>query len=104
MNEYLSEFLPGLSAKVFRTYHATEVVRESLAVCDVTAGDPEFKKREAAVLANMDAAILCNHTKQAPANWSTRVDKMAEREERARGVLAAVDGGRAPGCTCGRCR
>jgi DNA topoisomerase-1 len=32
----------------------------------------------------MEAAILCNHTKKAPANWATRREKMRERRERAR--------------------
>jgi DNA topoisomerase-1 len=36
------------------------------------------------MLANMEAAILCNHTKKAPANWSTRREKMRERREKSR--------------------
>jgi DNA topoisomerase-1 len=84
VNAYLSEIQPGLTAKVFRTHHATAVVRESLASCGVEAPDPEFVKREAAALANLDAAILCNHTKQAPANWAARREKMNERRDRAR--------------------
>jgi len=83
VNNYLSDILPGLSAKVFRTYHATQVVQQSLADCGVKAADPEYKKREAAMLSNMEAAILCNHTKQAPKNWAARKEKMRERRERA---------------------
>ena len=83
VNNYLSAILPGLSAKVFRTYHSTHAVRQSLATSDVKPADPEFKKREVAVLANLEAAVLCNHTKKAPANWSTRRERMTERRTRA---------------------
>ena len=85
VNSYLSGILPGLSAKVFRTFHATRAVQQSLDDSGITREDPEYQKREAAVLANMDAAILCNHTKQAPANWTDRKEKMRERRENARG-------------------
>jgi DNA topoisomerase-1 len=85
VNDYLSEIQSGLTAKVFRTYHATAVVQESLSSCSVEAADPEYMKREAAALANLEAAILCNHTKQAPANWTARRAKMRERREKARG-------------------
>jgi len=80
----------GLSAKVFRTHHATEVVRDSLAECGVMADDPEYGKREAMVLANLDAAILCNHTKQAPAKWATRRVRMREQRLRAKARVDKV--------------
>jgi len=84
VSQYLSELLPGLSAKVFRTHHATRAVAASLGESGVTASDPEFRKQEAAVLANMEAARLCNHTKQMPAHWPAREERMKERRERAR--------------------
>jgi DNA topoisomerase-1 len=84
VSDYLSELMPGLSAKVFRTLHATRAVAQSLLESEVTAEDPDFRKHEAAVLANMEAAILCNHTKKAPANWSDRKERMKDRRERAR--------------------
>ncbi|MBN1318333.1 MAG: hypothetical protein JXA42_22835 [Anaerolineales bacterium] len=88
VNNYLSEIIPELSAKVFRTYHATQVVKSSLDSSNVKPDDPEFAKKEAATLANMEAAILCNHTKKGPANWSARKEKMKERQENA---MARVD-------------
>jgi DNA topoisomerase-1 len=84
VNNYLSQFSSGLSAKVFRTFHATQAVQKSLDESNVEADDPEYLKREAAVLANMEAAILCNHTKKAPANWSERRERMIERRDKAR--------------------
>jgi DNA topoisomerase-1 len=82
VNAFLSEAMPGLTAKVFRTHHASKVVKESLDSADVTAGDPEYRKWEAATRANTEAAILCNHTKQVPKNWTQRKQKYREREER----------------------
>jgi DNA topoisomerase-1 len=81
VNAYLSEILSGLTAKVFRTHHATQVVRESLAESGVEASDPEYEKWGAVSLANLEAAVLCNHFKQAPANWRERQQKAREREE-----------------------
>jgi DNA topoisomerase-1 len=83
VNQFLSEAMPGLSAKVFRTHHASQVVRESLDGSGVVAQDPEYKKWEAATQANTQAAILCNHTKQAPKNWAERKKRYKEREKRA---------------------
>ena len=83
VNAYLSEVLPGLTAKVFRTHHATEIVRSSLKASGVKASDPEYEKRKAATLANLQAAILCNHTKNAPPNWSARREKLKERRRKA---------------------
>jgi DNA topoisomerase-1 len=83
VNAYLSGILPDLTAKVFRTYHATMAVQEALAESGVVADDPEHVKWEAASLANLEAAILCNHTKMAPANWKRTRQRYKERKEKA---------------------
>ncbi len=84
VNEFLSESVPGISAKVFRTYHATNVVRASLYSSNVKPEQPQYKKWEAAVVANREAAILCNHVKQPPKNWAERKKKFAERKRNAK--------------------
>ncbi|MGC9332761.1 MAG: DNA topoisomerase I [Anaerolineae bacterium] len=83
VNAYLSEILPGLTAKVFRTHHATISVQETLAASDVAAEDPEHKKWKAANLANLEAAILCNHTKKEPASWPRSQQRYEERQRKA---------------------
>jgi DNA topoisomerase-1 len=83
VNTYLSGILPGLTAKVFRTHHATIAVHESLEDSGVQADDPEYVKWEAANLANIEAAVLCNHTKQAPASWPRSRQRYKERQEKA---------------------
>jgi DNA topoisomerase-1 len=84
VNAYLSEALPGLTAKVFRTHHATEAVRDSLSAAEVRASDPEHRKWAALSLANLEAAMLCHHYKAAPANWRERRQRARERQERAK--------------------
>ncbi|MDZ7346569.1 MAG: hypothetical protein ONA69_07215, partial [candidate division KSB1 bacterium] len=81
VNAFLSKAMPGLTAKVFRTHHATQVVSRSLAASDVDADDPEYVKWAAATKANTEAAILCNHTRQAPKNWAERRKRFKEREK-----------------------
>jgi DNA topoisomerase-1 len=83
VNAYLGEILPGLTAKVFRTHHATQAVRESLASSEVKARDPEYEKWGAVVQANLEAAVLCNHYKTAPANWKDRRERSDEKRTKA---------------------
>jgi len=83
VNAYLSDLLPGLTAKVFRTHHATMVVRDTLEGSGVTADAPEYRKWEAASRANLAAAVLCNHTRKAPASWPQSQRRFQERLERA---------------------
>ncbi len=83
VNAYLSGILPGLTAKVFRTHHATMTVRESLERSEVKPDDPEHVKWEAASRANYQAAVLCNHTKKAPATWDRSRQRFQERRQKA---------------------
>jgi len=80
VNAFLGEALKGLTAKVFRTRHATHAVEHSLEHSGVEARHPEYKKREAVVEANLAAAKLCNHYKQASPNWEERRARAQARE------------------------
>jgi DNA topoisomerase-1 len=84
VKRFLGEVLPGLTAKVFRTYHASRVVREHLEKSGVTRDDAMIQKKEAATLANLQAAIECNHKKQLPKNWDERITKQKQRLEAAK--------------------
>ena len=83
VNAYLSGILPVLTAKVFRTHHATIAVCDSLEGSGLQATDPIYQKWETANLANLEAAILCNHTKMAPAGWSRSRQRYKERQGKA---------------------
>jgi len=57
--------LPNLTAKVFRTHIATAIVKEHLSapILKVNKNESEFKKVYVAKIANLQAAITCNHKK-----------------------------------------
>lgn len=81
VNAYLSDILgvPGLTAKVFRTHHATIAVQESLERSGVQASDPEHAKWAAASMANLESAMLCNHTKKEATSWPRSRQRFQER-------------------------
>ncbi len=57
--------VPGLTAKVFRTYIATKTVKEELSdpKIKVDKNSPEVEKIYVMKMANLKAAITCNHKK-----------------------------------------
>jgi len=76
---FLSEAVPGLTAKVFRTYHASKVVREYLANTKARESDPEYVKKHLATMANLQAAAVCNHKRKIPKKWRESLMKKIER-------------------------
>ena len=52
VSRFLSEKMPKLTAKVFRTWRCTKTVKEELEKSGVTKEDPEYKKNYAAKMAN----------------------------------------------------
>jgi DNA topoisomerase-1 len=83
VNRFLSEVYPELTAKMFRTYHASLIMREELKTSKARKVDPEFIKKEAFRRANLKVARVMNHTKQAPAGWSRSADRYKERIKKA---------------------
>jgi DNA topoisomerase-1 len=79
VNKFLGELMPGLTAKVFRTYHATKVVREYLEAAKVSSDDPDYVKKYIATMANLQAAIICNHKRALPKKWRDSLLKKLER-------------------------
>ena len=61
VNAYYSEIVKGLTAKVFRTYLATTVVKKYLVEHDNMKGKTANEKLYHAKLANLEAAMMCNH-------------------------------------------
>jgi len=78
VSAFLGEAMSGLTAKVFRTYHATKIVMGELAKAEVSRESPEFIKKRAATMANLEAAKACNHKKKIPKNWNELLTKMME--------------------------
>ncbi|MDH4213815.1 MAG: DNA topoisomerase I [Candidatus Thorarchaeota archaeon] len=83
VNRFLSEVYPELTAKVFRTYHASTIMREELKKSKAKKADPEFIKKEAFKRANLEVARVMNHTKQAAKGWSSSATRYQERIKKA---------------------
>jgi DNA topoisomerase I len=80
VNEFLSEAAPGLTAKVFRTFHATSVVKAYLKKHNkFEKGTPEFDKLYQAKLANLEAAKTCNHKRTPPKTFEQSLQKKEDR-------------------------
>ena len=84
VNAFLSEFMSGLTAKVFRTYHASKVVGDFLRNAKVSKSDPDYLKKHFATLANLEAAVVCNHKRKLPKNWRESMKKKMERLKKLR--------------------
>ena len=79
VREFLSEVVFGLSAKAFRTYHASKTVDQYLKSAKVSKNDPDYIKKNVATLANLEAAIMCNHKRKLPKTWESSLGKKMER-------------------------
>jgi len=82
VSRFLSEKMPGLTAKVFRTWRCTKTVKEELAKSGMTKEDPVYLKKFHAKMANLKVAEVANHKRKVPPNFDERlVKKEAKLEE-----------------------
>ncbi len=72
---FLNEVVPGLTAKVFRTFHATKAVDEYLKKTQVDRDENDEYKKYVATMANLQATIVCNHKRTLPKNWDQSLQK-----------------------------
>ena len=75
VNQYYSGIVKGLTAKVFRTYLATAVVRKYLVEHDNIKGKTANEKLYHAKLANLEAAMMCNHKRTIPKTYELTLQK-----------------------------
>jgi DNA topoisomerase-1 len=75
VNEFLGKIVKGMTAKVFRTYLATIVVKDYLKKVDELDSKSENIKIYHAKLANLEAAITCNHKRTIPKNFEESLQK-----------------------------
>jgi DNA topoisomerase I len=73
VSRFLSEKMPKLTAKVFRTWRCTTTVKEELEKSGVTKEDPDYKKNYAAKMANFKVAEVANHKRKIPPTFDQRV-------------------------------
>ncbi|MGI0082768.1 MAG: DNA topoisomerase I [Nitrosopumilaceae archaeon] len=74
VNEFFGKIVNGLTAKVFRTYLATSVVTNYLKKVDLDSKSENIKIYHAK-LANLEAAITCNHKRTIPKNFDESLQK-----------------------------
>ena len=75
VNKYFSGIVKGLTAKVFRTFQATTVVKDYLVKHDDMKGKSATEKLYHAKLANLEAAIMCNHKRTIPKIFEQSLQK-----------------------------
>lgn len=78
VNAYFSGIVKGLTAKVFRTYLATTKVKDYLKKHDNMKGKSANEKLYHAKLANLQAAIMCNHKRTIPKTFEQALQKKRE--------------------------
>merc|ERR1719187_2477293 len=102
VNDYLKSLMPGLSAKVFRTYNASITLQQELRktedfkfadrIGDLTEDSPEHEKRYFYDNCNKQVAILCNHKRTVnEASFSKSEEKMNEKIEKAKDDLRNLE-------------
>ena len=75
VSRFLSEKMPRLTAKVFRTWRCTKTLKEELDKSGVTKDTPNYKKTYHAKLANFKVAEVANHKKKIPPTFDQRLAK-----------------------------
>ena len=77
LNKHLSNYMPGLTAKVFRTYNASYTMSKLLKDMKSTGANAEKVKDYND--ANRKVAILCNHKRTVAAGHAVQMEKLSER-------------------------
>jgi DNA topoisomerase-1 len=88
VSRFLSEKVPKLTAKVFRTWKCTKTVKEELEKSGVTRAAPDYKKTYAAKIANLKVAEVANHKRKIPPTYEKRV---ADKEQKLKDMKALLE-------------
>jgi len=80
LNSHLSDIMPGLTAKVFRTYNASKCLQDQLKL--LTDEDHTMPEKVLSYnRANREVAVLCNHQRAAPKTFDAQMARMDEKIE-----------------------
>ena len=91
VNAYYSGIVDGLSAKVFRTYLASRVVAAYLREHADAKGGSEAAKVYHARMANLRAAVKCNHKRTIPRTFERSLERKREALAAARAKESKTD-------------
>ena len=78
LNKHLSGYMPGLTAKVFRTYNASYTMGDLLKKLDIKHMSVSEKVAEYNKC-NKTVAILCNHKRTVGASHEQQMEKMSDK-------------------------
>ena len=92
VNAYYSSIVKGVTAKVFRTYLASRVVAAYLRDHDDIAGESAHKKLYHAKMANLEAAVMCNHKRTIPKTFEQSLQKKRDALDAARSKPVDIKG------------
>jgi DNA topoisomerase I len=79
VSRFLSAKMPGLTAKVFRTWRCTKTLKEELTKSGIAKEDPEYRKKYAAKKANLKVAEVANHKRKIPPTFEASLAKKETR-------------------------
>ncbi|KAG5177642.1 hypothetical protein JKP88DRAFT_169920 [Tribonema minus] len=79
LNKHLQSLMPGLSAKVFRTYNASETLQQQLPSADALKNMTVQAKVVEYNNANREVAILCNHQRTVSGAMLKSFENLGER-------------------------
>jgi DNA topoisomerase-1 len=94
VSRFLSQKMPGLTAKVFRTWRCTKTVKEELAKSPVKKEDPLHLKKFHAKMANLKVAEVANHKRMVSAKFEER---LAKKEDKLKEMEAQLEQKKAEG-------
>lgn len=77
LNKHLSSQMPGLTAKVFRTYNASYTMAQVLK--EIKSGGTVAEKVKDYNEANRKVAILCNHKRTVAASHGAQMEKLDDK-------------------------
>ncbi|KAJ0443303.1 putative DNA topoisomerase [Helianthus annuus] len=89
LNAHLKELMPGLTAKVFRTYNASITLDDML-----SKGATGGNVAENVVVynqANKEVAIICNHQRSVSKSHTAQMMRLNEKIEELKGVLEELE-------------
>lgn len=89
VSRFLSEKMPKLTAKVFRTWRCTKTLKEELDKSNVAKEDPDYKKTYAAKMANYKVAEVANHKRKIPPTFDQRLAKKEDNLKKLQEQLQA---------------
>nr|XP_043609444.1 DNA topoisomerase 1 alpha-like [Erigeron canadensis] len=89
LNAHLKELMPGLTAKVFRTYNASFTLDDMLS--RETKGRDVAENVVVYQHANKEVAIICNHQRTVSKSHGAQITKLNEKIDELKGIIKELE-------------